>query len=432
MNLFWSVTLFWGAAAIAVALALAFVLPFLLRNNKDEHSKAARRDLNLAVYRDQMKDLKTELSNTQLSPEQFLASKLELETRAAEDALAHEDRVATPVASRRLGFVLAGVLPVAAIGLYFALGNPGVLSAVASGQSGATAAADAAPTEQDILRMVQQIEARTQANPTDSEAWEALATANAMMARWPEALQAYQKTYELLPKKPSVMSGYAEAIAMTSNLVLAGRPIELVTLALQTDPNNAKALELAGIHAYQNQDFAQSVKFLDRLQPQLPPGTRYAQEILAMRNEAQRLAQLGGGAQTAGATSSSPSDGQVAAPPLANAAGRIAGSVEVAAALQSRIGNQDTIYLIARAGEGGPPLAAARIKMGQFPLSFSLDDSMAMNPTNTLSGHKEVVVLARISASGNPIAQPGDLEGRITGVAVGAKDVKLVIDRVLP
>jgi cytochrome c-type biogenesis protein CcmH len=280
--------------------------------------------------------------------------------------------------------------------------------------------------------MVQQIEARTQANPTDSEAWEALATANAMMARWPEALQAYQKTYELLPKKPSVMSGYAEAIAMTSNLVLAGRPIELVTLALQTDPNNAKALELAGIHAYQNQDFAQSVKFLDRLQPQLPPETRYAQEILAMRNEAQRLAQLGGGAQTAGATPSSPPDGQVAAPPLANAAGRIAGSVEVAAALQSRIGNQDTIYLIARAGESGPPLAAARIKMGQFPLSFSLDDSMAMNPTNTLSGHKEVVVLARISASGNPIAQPGDLEGRITGVAVGAKDVKLVIDRVLP
>ena len=428
MNLFWSVTLFWGTAALAVALALAFVLPFLLRNNKYEHSKAARRDLNLAVYRDQMKDLKNELSDTQLSQEQFLASKLELETRAAEDALAHEDRVATPVASRRLGFVLAGVLPVAAIGLYFALGNPNVLTAVASGQSGATAAADTAPTEQDILRIVQQIEARTQANPTDSEAWEALATANAMMARWPEALLAYQRTYELLPKKPSVMSGYAEAIAMTSNLVLAGRPIELVTLALQTDPNNKKALELAGIHAYQNQNFAQAVQFLDRLQPQLSPGTPYAQEILGMRNEAQRLAQLGGGAQTAGATSPSAPDGQTAGAPRTS----VSGNVDVAAALKSRVGNQDTIYLIARAGEGGPPLAAARMAINQFPLSFSLDDSMAMNPANTLSGHKEVVLVARISASGNPIAQPGDLEGRITGVAVGAKDVKLVIDRVLP
>ena len=428
MNLFWSVTLFWGAAALAVALALAFVLPFLLRNNKDEHSKAARRDLNLAVYRDQMKDLKTELSNTQLSQEQFLASKLELETRAAEDALAHEDRVATPVASRRLGFVLAGVLPVAAIGLYFALGNPNVLTAVASGQSGSTAAADTAPTEQDILRMVQQIEARTQANPSDSEAWEALATANAMMARWPEALLAYQRTYELLPKKPSVMSGYAEAIAMTSNLVLAGRPIELVTLALQTDPNNKKALELAGIHAYQNQNFAQAVQFLDRLQPQLSPGTPYAQEILGMRNEAQRLAQLGGGAQAAGAASPSAPDGQTAGAPRAS----VAGNVDVAEALKSRVGNQDTIYLIARAGESGPPLAAARVTMDRFPLAFSLDDSMAMNPANKLSGHKEVVLVARISASGNPIAQPGDLEGRITGVAVGAKDVKLVIDRVLP
>ena len=426
MNLFWSVTLFWASAAVAIGLALAFVLPFLLRNSQDGHSKAGRREINLAVYRDQMKDLRAELSDTQLSQEQFLASKLELETRAAEDALAQEDSAAAPVASRRLGFALAAVLPVAAIGLYFALGNPSVLTAAATGQSDTAVAAG--PTEQDILRMVQQIEARTRANPTDSEAWEALATANAMMARWPEALQAYQKTYELLPQKPSVMSGYAEALAMTSNLVLAGRPIELVTLALQTDPNNKKGLELAGIHAYQNQDFAQAVLFLDRLQPLLSPETPYAQEILGMRNEAQRLAQIGGGAQTPGAALSPNPQGQAAAPPRAT----VAGSVQVAEALKSRVGDQHTIYLIARAGETGPPLAAARVTMGPFPLQFSLDDSMAMNPANTLSNHTNVVLVARISASGNPIAQPGDLEGRVTGVAVGARDVKLVIDRVLP
>ena len=129
MNLFWSITLFLAAAAAAVALALAFVLPFLMRNSNTERTKAARRDINLAVYRDQMKDLNAELSNTQLSQEQFLASKLELETRAAEDALAHEERAAAPVASRRLGFTLAAVLPAAAIGLYVWLGNPGALIA---------------------------------------------------------------------------------------------------------------------------------------------------------------------------------------------------------------------------------------------------------------------------------------------------------------
>ena len=427
MNLFWSITLFWGAAAVAVALALAFVLPFLMRSRRDERQQAARRDINLAVYRDQMKDLNNERASGQLSEEQFLASKLELETRAAEDALAQEDGVSVPKASRRLGFTLAAVLPMAAIGLYAMLGNPGALTAAASGQNGGGLAA--APSAQDVMRMIQQLEERTQSNPTEGEAWEALATANGLLARWPEALAAYQQAYQLMPTKPAVMSGYAEALAMTSNLVLAGRPIELVRMALQAEPDNRKGLELAGIHAYQNQEFAQAAQFLDRLYQLLTPETPYAQDILAMRNEAQALAKPGSGAQAAVAQATAAPDGQGAA---AGPQASVGGSVEIADALRAKIGAQDTIYLIARAGESGPPLAAARLAVGAFPLPFSLNDSMAMNPANLLSNHPEVVLLARVSRSGNPIAQPGDLEGRVAGVKVGSANVKLVIDRVLP
>lgn len=419
MNSFWSVTLFWVAAAAAVALALAFVLPFLMRNSSAAHGKAARRDINLAVYRDQMKDLNTELSNTQLSQEQFLASKLELETRAAEDALAHEDSVAAPVASRWLGFGLAAALPVAAIAMYAWLGNPGVLMAISGGQNSAEVANQ--PTEADILQIIGRIEERAQANPDDTEIWEALTNANAMMARWPEALKASEKSLALSPNKPAVLSAYAEALAMNSGMVLAGAPMEMVDKALQIDPNDRKALELAGIHAYQNGEFALAVQFLDRLQRLMPPDQPYAQEILKMRNEAQRLAEVASGTRSG--------DEQ----PTATAAQvSVAGRVEVAPALVSQVGAQSTIYLIARAGETGPPVAAARVAMGAFPLPFSLDDSMAMNSANTLSNHKEVVLLARISASGNPIAQSGDLEGRLVGVAVGAQDVKLVIDRIVP
>jgi len=185
---------------------------------------------------------------------------------------------------------------------------------------------------------------------------------------------------------------------------------------LQADPNDPKGLELAGIHAFQNEQYAEAVVFLDRLQRLMPSDTFYAQEILRMRNEAQRLANL--------------SSGQAA--PAAAAAGSVAGIVDVAPALQAQLNAQSTIYLIARAGEGGPPVAAARVALGAFPFQFRLDDSMAMSPDNTLSKHKEVVLLARISASGNPIAQPGDMEGRLVGVAVGSQNVTLVIDRVLP
>lgn len=414
MNSFWSVTLFWAVAVAAVALALVFVLPFLMRNSNAERSKAARRDINLAVYRDQMKDLNNELSNTQLTPEQFLASKLELETRAAEDALAQEERAAAPVASRRLGFALALVLPVAAIGLYAWLGNPGALTAMAGGPPSTELAAQ--PTEADMLEMIERIEARALANPNDAEIWEALITVNAMVGRWPEALKAAEKSLALSPNKPAVMSAYAEALAMSTNMIMSGEPMEMVNKALQADPNDPKGLELAGIHAFQNEQYAQAVVFLDRLQRLMPSDTFYAQEILRMRNEAQRLANL--------------SSGQ--ADPAGSAAGSVAGSVDVAPALKAQLNAPSTIYLIARAGEGGPPVAAARVALGAFPFQFRLDDSMAMSPDNTLSRHKEVVLLARISASGNPIAQPGDMEGRLVGVAVGSQDVKLVIDRVLP
>lgn len=424
MNSFWSVTLFWAAAVAAVVLALAFVLPFLMRNSNAAHSKAARRDINLAVYRDQMKDLNTELSNTQLSHEQFLDSKLELETRAAEDAFAHEDLAIAPVASRRIGFALAAALPVAAIFMYSLLGNPGALTAMDGGTNSTAAAAE--PTEADMLLIIQRIEASAQATPNDTEVWEALANANAMMARWPEALKASEKSLKLSPNKPAVLSAYAEALAMNSGMVLAGKPMESVDKALQSDPNDKKALELAGIHAFQSGEFAKSVQFLDRLQRLMSPTMPYTQEIMKMRNEAQRLSEVASGARPAGnqAAGDQPTAGAAQA--------SVSGTVEVATALQSRLSPQSTIYLIAREGESGPPLAAARVAVGSFPLQFRLDDSMAMNPANTLSKHKQVTVLVRISASGNPIAQPGDLEGRALGVAVGSKGVKLMIDRVLP
>jgi cytochrome c-type biogenesis protein CcmH len=433
MNFFWSVTLFWAAIAAALILALAFVLPFLMRNSKAEHGKAARRDINLAVYRDQMKDLHTELSNTQLSQEQFLDSKLELETRAVEDALAHEDRAAAPVASRRLGFVLAAALPVAAIALYSVLGNPGALTAVPGGGQNVKSEAAAQPTEADILQMIQRMEARAQANPTDTEVWEALTNANAMMGRWPEALQASEKSLALSPNKPAVMSAYAEALAMNSGMVLTGKPMEMVNKALRVDPDDRKGLELSGIHAFKNEQYDQAVMFLNRLQRLMPPDMPYAQEILKMRNEAQRLAERG----VPSAVSSNTQGGAatLAAPQVptqVNSQASVSGTVEVAKALQSRVDVKSTIYLIARDGESGPPVAVSRVAVGSFPLQFRLDDSMAMSSANTLSKHKQVVLLARISASGNPMAQSGDLEGRLVGVAVGTQNLKLVIDRVLP
>jgi cytochrome c-type biogenesis protein CcmH len=385
MNEFWSVALFLALAVAAVALALAFVLPFLLRG-RAEAPEAARRDVNLAVYRDQMKDLKAELSESGMSQEQFLANKLELEVRAAEDALAAEDGppvAPAPAPSRKLAIALAALLPVAAFSMYFWLGNPAVLTAIAAHQGDAhegAAQAAAEPSPEQIMGMIQQIEARTRSHPSDGAAWEALAMANGLVARWPEAVQAYEKAHQLLPEKPSVLVGYAESLAMAANQVLVGRPIELVNQALQLDPTHTKGLELAVVHAYQTQNYTQAIAYIDRLGRQAQAGSDYAREVMAMRDDAQRrLLALAGGAAagatvgatvdaTAGVNAGANAGAQVrmranAAQPAQSAAS-VSGQIDVAEALKPRIGAQATLFVLARSAAGGPPLAAARVPLG--------------------------------------------------------------------
>ena len=428
MNSFWTVSLFWIATVVSILIALAFVLPPLLRA-RTAAGKAARRDVNIAVYRDQMKEIEADRTSSLISEAQFQTAKLELEARLADDALSVDD---TPEprhgSSRKLGYSLAAVLPAAAFGLYFWLGNPTSLIAIADAQSAsAQPATAAAPGEHDFMELVRKVEKKTQANPDDGEAWTMLAKTYAAMERWPEALQAYDKAIKLLPQEASVLSGYAEALAITNNRVLTGRPMALVRQALEIDPDDRKGLELAAIQAYQEQDFLQAANYFKRLHQSLPPESPYAQDILAAQQEAERLAQTG----MAGGNPAKlpPADADTAA---VAAGAVIKGRIDVAPALKSRLADTDVLFLFARPGQSGPPVAAIRASASQLPLEFELDDSKAMNPGNTLSQHKQVMLVARVSKSGNPMAQPGDLEGIVANVKVGASGVKIMIDQTRP
>ncbi len=429
MTPFWTVSLFWAAAVVCTLIALAFVLPALLRSRAGT-DKAGRRDVNIAVYRDQMKELEADRANGQLSETQFETAKLELEARLADDALSVDDAPEHGrVGSRRLGFTLGAVLPVAAFALYFWLGNPVSLIAVADAQPGAMNTAMAgASTEHDFMQMLRQIEEKTRANPKDGEAWFMLGKTYAVMERWPDALPAFEQAASLLPQDASVLSSYAEALAISSNYKLAGRPMELIQQALGIDPDDMKGLELAGIHAYQLEDFPLASNFFKRLLKLLPPGTPHAVDILAAQQEAERLAQPGSSGPGPAASPPPAADQAASMAPGASIKGR----VEIAPGLKARLADTDVLFLFARAGQGGPPVAAMRATAGKLPLEFELDDSMAMNPGNTLAQHKQVMLVARVSKSGNPMAQPGDLEGTVSNVTVGASGVKIVIDQVRP
>lgn len=415
MSPFWSVSLFWIAAVACVAAALAFVLPPLLRGRGAE-DKAVRRDVNIAVYRDQLKEMDADRANGLLSEEQYAHARQELETRLADDALAPEAGPAAGHArSRRLGVTLAVVLPVAAFALYFWLGSPAALVPGASEPGGAMAGVEA-----DFEQLIRQVEERTRTDPADGEAWTMLGRSYGFVGRWPAALEAFEKAAALLPQEASVLTGLAEAQALSGGGTVTAGSMELVQQALALDPNDTKGLELAGVHAFQQQDFAASAAFFKRLHGLLPPDDPYAQEILAAQQEAERRA--------------GPDAAPVAAPvDQAGAANAIIrGRVDIAPALKSALRESDVLFLFARPIGGGPPVAAIRASAGELPLTFELGDDAAMSPDNALSRHSQVTLVARVSRSGDPMGQPGDLEGSVANVAVGASGVVVVIDGTRP
>ncbi|MDP1692871.1 MAG: c-type cytochrome biogenesis protein CcmI, partial [Burkholderiaceae bacterium] len=123
-----------------------------------------------------------------------------------------------------------------------------------------------------------------------------------------------------------------------------------------------------------------------------------------------------------------------ATPTLAAAAGgaSVSGTVTLAPALAAKANPEDTLFVFARAVEGPRmPLAILRKQVKDLPLSFTLDDSLAMTPAARLSSAPRVVVGARISPRGDATAQPGDLQGFSAPVAPGATGLKIQISELV-
>ena len=112
----------------------------------------------------------------------------------------------------------------------------------------------------------------------------------------------------------------------------------------------------------------------------------------------------------------------------------VSGIVTLDPALRAKAAPDDSVFVFARPAQGGRmPLAVLRAKVADLPLRFRLDDSMAMAPGMTISSVPLVTVGARISKTGNAIAQAGDLSGQLAAaVAPGTQGIALRIDRVVP
>lgn len=311
-----------------------------------------------------------------------------------------------------LALAIALVLPLTTGWLYLKIGTPVAINGVTS-QGGMPLTMEQA---------VSQLRAHLAEKPDDLQAWTLLAQTSAMMHNTADTRDAYEHILKLDPNNADAMVGWAEADAMLkSDHVIGDRAVALLKHAVQLQPDNQRGLWLLGTSEFQQGNYSGAVATWRLLELQLEPGSQVAKAVAEQISQAQARA---GGAPTEAAST------HAAAATTQEVALQV--QVSLAAGLKAKLVPGDTLFIYARPVSGPPmPLAVAKLEASQLPAAVTLTDAMAMTPARTLSSVAQVFVGARISHSGQPIAQPGDLEGNAGIVDVSRKTpVEVLIDKV--
>lgn len=394
--------LFWVIAGLLAAAAVAVLLRPLLSRRVGE--SISREALNATLYGDQMRELEADLHTGVINARDYEAASRELKARLLADV--GEPEAPRAVRGGRGTAIAIGVaIPLCAVAIYLAVGNPRALGPQSAGDAAHKASA------QEIEAIVERLAQRLQSEPGNAEGWMLLGRSYGAFGRFRESADAYANAVKLRPGDAQLLADYAEALGMALGRNLAGEPEKLVLRALEIDPRNLKALALAGTAAFERKEYSAAGAYWDRMLPLVAAESDDARSIRSNVAEARALADKA-------------QPGPAKAP--------LRGDVRLAQALAGKAAPADTVFVFARAAEGPPmPLAVLRKQVRDLPLSFSLDDSMAMTPGMSLSGFPRVVVGARVSKSGNATAQPGDLQGLSTPVASNADGVSIIIDTVV-
>ena len=409
-------TAFIIGAVAALALALALLLRPLWRPVAP--AGPLQRQLNMDIARDQLARLELDLAEGTLAAADYEQARAEVQRRALQDA-GREDDSATSRAPRRTLAALALVLPLAAFGLYWVVGNPASLVADGAPQRG---------TQPDIEAMVGSLAAKLEREPGNLKGWSMLARSYKVMGRPVDAERAFEKAAAFLDDDAQLLADYADVAATNAGGSFTGKPQRLIDKALQVDPRNAMALWLAGTAAMKAGNYDGAVATWERLSALLEPGSEDSRTIRAALDEVRALGGKGAKAPVRVAAAA----GTAAAGAGAAGAGIVSGTVELADALKAMAAPQDTVMVIARVPGSRMPVAVLRVPAANFPVTFTLDDSLSMSPQALISAASEVEVEARISKSGLARPEPGDLVSAVQTVKNGARGLVLRVASVRP
>jgi cytochrome c-type biogenesis protein CcmH len=397
MNL---VTSFLIPAFLLLVLVLVLLLrPFIF----PARSKAtSRRQMNAVIYREELDKLEAEHTAGIITSADYEIAHAEMRQRLFQDTIEEDDQeVAGSAKKTAIGLSIFIVLLSSA--LYFSLGD---VVRIAQRNS------EKPITQESVEKMVAEFAIKMEKDPSNLKGWAMLARSYRILGRNEDAAKAYARAGNFIDSDPQLLADYADVLAANANGSFVGKPLQLINQALKLDPDNLMALWLSGTASYNASNYKAAVQTWEKLAKQIPPNSDEARAIQGSIAEAR-------------------SKGGLAAPaPDASSAKNISGKIELSAELKSKIKPGDIVMVIARKPGERMPVAVLKVPASEFPMSFTLNDSLAMNPSAPLSQLTEASVEVRISKTGMAKPEAGDLISTSQTIQVGTKDVRLLVNQV--
>ncbi|MDN5872277.1 MAG: c-type cytochrome biogenesis protein CcmI [Nitrococcus sp.] len=381
---------FWIIAALMALLAILIIVVPIARGAR--HPRDGTADANIAIYRRRIRELEAERAGGLISQQNLAEAQAEIDRQLLDDVGEEGGAAESARGSRRRlpGALMASLLvPAVVVGFYAWNGMP---NPVLGGPPDILQASAQAQME-FIEEQLTLLEARLRQHPDDGEGWLILARTYSLLGRHKDAAQAFQNAQDALGVSAPLLAERAHALARAADGRFAGKPAQLLARALKLDPGNTLALWLSGIAAHQQGDQTLATEHWRAALATVPA------ESLAASTIRNALVRTGGLAQES-------------APSPAVAGARIEVSVQLDPKFAQEFAANTPVFVFARAVDGPRmPLAVVRTTVGRLPQTVTLDDSMAMAAGAKLSAFPEVLIVARVSPSGQAMPQAGNVQG---------------------
>lgn len=296
-----------------------------------------------------------------------------------------------------------------------------------------------------IQEMIDKLEERLKNKPDDVDGWLMLGRTEFVRNNYKRSADAFGAAYKLSQgKNVEAVVGYGEAMTVADQSALrGGRAAQLFEEALQLDPQNPKGLWYGGMAAAigGKLELARE-RWLKLLGQELPADikTMLAERVKEVdiqlgRKDDPELRRLAASipppapamAGMGAATRPAAGNGAAGGP------GTVTVHVRISPALAAKVPPGAPLFVLARdPTQPGPPFAAKRFAGATLPVEVVLTEQDAMMPGRTIKNAKQLVIVARFSASGMPQQASGDLYGEVSYDLASGKAVDLTIDKQAP